>query len=45
MTNPKKMTRAEQRALAVENADRLLALARKAQAELDQRKAREERAS
>jgi hypothetical protein len=39
------MTRAEQRALAIENADRLLALARKAQAELDQRKSRGESAS
>jgi hypothetical protein len=45
MTNPKKMTRAEQRALAVENADRLLALAQKAQAELDRRKPRDERPS
>jgi hypothetical protein len=45
MTNPKKMTRAEQRALAAENANRLLALARKAQAELDRRKSRDEQAS
>ena len=40
----KKMTKAErdaERAQAIANADRLLALAEKAQAELDQRKPRE----
>lgn len=42
MAKKKKLTESEraERELAIENADRLLALARKAQAELDSRKPR-----